>query len=138
MLNLRQEFPTQWHRFLKPTSPATENIFELAMAPNLFPFRDRRKTLKINTIWLLARCTPEGKYDVVITHPDGSVQMSLAPVNQYGDLHFSQKGDPKEPLGIEIVPTDPPTTWQLRMTPPAGGSIDDVKDVLLVLGYEWT
>jgi hypothetical protein len=55
MLNLRQVFPTQWHRFLNPTNPADGNVFELEMSPNHFPMLDLAKTLKVNTIWLLAR-----------------------------------------------------------------------------------
>ena len=62
MFNLRQEFPTQWHRFLNPTNPADGNIFELEMSPRLFSFRDGEKTLKVNAIWLLARCTDTGSY----------------------------------------------------------------------------
>lgn len=151
MFNLRQEFPIQWHRFLNPTNPLSGNVFELEMIPSLFPWRDVEKTLKVNTIYLLARCTDTGNYKVVMTPPlpalppVGSDTMTLAPVNQYGGLHFSQKGDDQTPLGIEIVPTDPPVKWQLEMTRPGGGNLQEdpvkkvmeVEDMLLVLGYEW-
>jgi hypothetical protein len=140
MFNLRQEFPTQWHRFLHPTNPADGNVFELDMSPNLFPIRDKAKTLKVNTIWLLARCTDIGSYEVTIAPPlpapsppaQDPNKMTLAPVNQYGGLHFSQK----DGLGIEVVLTVPPIKWQLRMTRP-DGEIIEVEDLLLVLGYEW-
>lgn len=143
MFSLRQEFPTQWSRFLNPTDPANGNIFELEMSSNLFPIRDAEKTLKVNTIWLLARCTDPGSYEVVMTPPlplpPPDDTMTLTPVNQYGGLHFSQKGSAQDPLGIEIVPSDPPVKWQLTMTRPGGGNLQDmeVKDVLLVFGYEW-
>lgn len=82
MFNLRQEFPTQWHRFLPPTDPDDENVFELEMSPSLFPIRDAEKTLKVSTIWLLARCTDAGNYKVVVTYPNNSQDiMTLAPVN---------------------------------------------------------
>jgi len=143
MLNLKQEFPTQWHRFLNPANPANGNIFELDMAPGLFPIRDAGKILKISTLWLLARCTNAGSYTVVATQPSGSVTMALAPVNQYGGLHFCQKD--VSALGIEIVPTDPPVKWQLKMTRPGGGKLQEdplkkvmeVEEVILVLGYGW-
>jgi hypothetical protein len=63
--------------------------------------------------------------------------MTLAPLNQYGGLHFSQKD--VAALGIEVVPTDPPVKWQLTMTNPGGENLqeEEVEDVLLVLGYEW-
>jgi hypothetical protein len=143
MFNLRQEFPTQWHRFLNPTDPTEGNVFELEMSPNLFPFRDKDKTLKVNTIWLLARCTDAGSYKVVMMPPlpPESNTMMLALVNQYGGLHFSQK----DVVGIEIVPTDPPIKWQLTMTRPGGGNLQEdpvkkvmeVENAILVLGYEW-
>ncbi|HEV8713432.1 MAG TPA: neuraminidase-like domain-containing protein [Candidatus Binatia bacterium] len=149
MFNLRQEFPSQWHRFLHPANPANGNVFELEMVPSLFPIRDMGKTLKVNTVWLLARCTDTGSYNIVMTPPlpapppVGSDTMTLAPVNQYGGLHFSQKG--VAALGIEVVPTDPPVKWQLKMIRPGGGNLQEdpvkkiieVEDVLLVLGYEW-
>jgi hypothetical protein len=148
LFNLRQGFPTQWHRFLHPTDPASDNIFELEMSPSQFPIRDTEKTLKVNTIWLLARCTDPGTYNVAMTPlldppNDGSITMNLAPVNQYGGLHFNQKDVTAQ--GIEVVPTDPPIKWQLIMTRPGGGNLQEdpvkkvieVEDVWLVLGYEW-
>ncbi|NJM76506.1 MAG: hypothetical protein HC852_12855, partial [Acaryochloridaceae cyanobacterium RU_4_10] len=137
MFNLRQEFPTQWHRFLNPINPANGNIFELEMSSDLFPIRDHGKTLKINTIWLLARCTQPG-YNVVITPPltPPSNTMMLTPSNQYGDLYF-HINDNVAAQGIEIVPTDPPVKWQLKMTRSGGNLKDEVEDFLLILGYEW-
>jgi len=142
MLDLRREFPTQWHRFLNPTNQGSRNVFELEMSPSLFPMRDLAKTLKVNKIWLLARCAGAGSYSVVMTPPLPAQNaeantMTLAPVNQYGGLYFDQKDVAAEE--IKIVPTDPPVTWQLRMTRPDDENLQDmeVEDVLLVLGYEW-
>ncbi len=144
LFSLRQEFPTQWSRFLNPVSPATDNVFELAMEPRLFPLLDQGQTLKITTIWLLARCTHPGSYTVVLEPPlpapppppetDPNV-MTLAPVQQYGGLHFSQK----DGLDIEVAPTGSPVQWKLKMTPPGGGSLQplEVEEIFLVLGYEW-
>ncbi len=156
MFNLRQEFPTQWHRFLNPTNPTNGNIFELEMSPSLFPFRDEGKTLKVNSIWLLARCTNAEDYSVILNPPlpapsppgsDTSDTMRLVRVNQYGGLHFSQKDVKDVSPSVAIVPTGPPVKWQLKMTHagPGGGNLQEdlvkkvmeVEDVLLVLGYEW-
>ena len=137
MFNLKQEFPTQWHRFLNPINPVNGNIFELEIESSLFPFRDGGKTLKVNTIWLLARCTNSGNYGVNLTPPlppppDGSNNMTLTPVNQYGGLHFAQKD-----VETEIDPTASPVPWQLQISRPGGNLKEEVEEVLLVLGYEW-
>jgi hypothetical protein len=147
--DLRQEFPTQWYRFLNPANPANGNIFELEMSPVLFRFLDSRKTLKINSISLLARCLDDGAYQVVATPPlaapppPGSNTMSIAKVSQFGGLHFGQR-DVSAAL-IEVAPNGPAVTWQMRMNRPGGGNLQldpvtntmEVQDVLLILGYEW-
>lgn len=147
LFNLRQEFPTQWHRFLNPTNPADGNTFELEISPSLFRVQDAGKTLKVNTIWLLARCADAGNYslDLMLIPPPpappplGSETFTLVRVNQYGGLHFSQKDVSASPSPIEIVPTDPPVNWQFKMARPGGGNLGgtEVEDVLLVMGYEW-
>jgi hypothetical protein len=148
MFNLRQEFPSQWHRFLYPTNPEDGNIFELEILPNLFPIRDQGKALKVNTIWLLARSTESVNYEVVMTPPlpepppDDSNTMVLSRSNLYGGLHFSQKSD----LDIEVAPTaNPPVKWQLKMTRSDGGDLQEnsltkemeIEDLLLIVGYSW-
>lgn len=138
MFNLRQEFPSQWYRFLNPTNPADRNNFELEIIPSLFPIRDTGKTLKVNTIWLLARCTNSAAYTIVMTHllpeppPAETHTLTLTPVDQYGGLHFSQKD-----VEIEIDLTAAPVKWQLHMSRSGGNVPEEVEDVSLVLGYEW-
>ena len=151
MLNLKQEFPTQWHQFLHPLDPTTGNIFELEMKPSLFPLLGQGGgTLKVNTIWLLARCANEGSYNVVMSPPlplsdesdISSNTLTLASANQYGGLHFSQKE-----VSVEVMSTAQPVKWQLKMTRSGGGDLQEdpvtkameVDDFILVLGYgyEW-
>ena len=139
VLDLRQEFPSQWHRFLTPQIPGGANVFEFELSPNLFPFRDAGKSLTINSVSFLARCTGSGNYEVALTLP-ASATFSLAPVAQYGGLHFGQQSIP-----IDLEPDDPPTLWKFTMTGPSGGVLteDTVKRVMevehlvLVLGYAW-
>ena len=87
---------------------------------------------------MLARCTDSGNYTVVMTPPlpePPPVEpntLTLASVNQYGGLHFSQKD-----VEVEIDPTVSPVKWQLQMSRPSGNLKEEVEEVLLVLGYEW-
>jgi hypothetical protein len=140
ILDLRREFPTQWSRFLNPANPANGNVFELEMSSGLFPIRDADKTLKVNTIYLFARCTNAGNYVVTLTPPlpvpppVNVNAMSLAKSNQYGGLHFGEKDVSAENVGI--VPGNPPSTWRIKVTSPGGGNLG-VEDAILVLGYQW-
>src|SRR2546423_6497983 len=123
MLDLRREFPSQWHRFTTPASNSGLNIFEFEASPDLFPIKDTGKTLKINSIWLMARCTDPGSYEVKLTWPlsGDSETFSLPEVNQYGGLHAGQKGG--SALTPEVVPNDPPGFWRVGITRPRGGEL---------------
>jgi hypothetical protein len=147
IFNLRQEFPSQWQRFLNPINPANGNIFELEMSPGLFSFRDNGKSLKVNSIWLLVRGQDGENYTAVLNPPlpapppAGSDNFTLAQANQFGRLHFAQKD--VSAAGVLIDPAAPLLKWQLKMTNPAnpGGILKneppELEDALLVLGYEW-
>lgn len=152
MYDLRQEFPGEWYRFLHPVAPAGENIFELKMSSGLFPWRDAGATLKINRIWLLARCTDPGNYSVTMTPPlpapppPGSNTVTLTPNARFGGLHANGlTGKDVSAAAIQVAPTDPEVTWRIRLTRPGGGNLQqdpvrqvmEVEDLLLVLGYEW-
>jgi hypothetical protein len=58
----------------------------------------------------------------------------LPTVNEYGGLHFGQK----DFSGLEVTPNDPAVLWQLQMTGPLGGNLQDkeVEDIIMVLGYQ--
>jgi hypothetical protein len=113
------------------------------MAPRLFRTLDMGKTLKVNKLWLLARCTNAGGYAAVLTAPAPAapVAANLVRLNVYGELHFAQK----DVVDLELAPTGPPATWQLKVSPPHPGLLQkdpvtqtsEVEDVYLVLGYEW-
>ncbi|MCK1642484.1 hypothetical protein IVA95_34240 [Bradyrhizobium sp. 157] len=146
--SLRHEFPSQWSRFLHPADPADGNVFDVTMTADLFRNLDLGKTLKVNTIWLLARCTDAGNYKVVLTPPlpepppAAANELSLVRSNQFGGLHFAQRDS--SPDGV-IIESSNPVTWQLAMTRPGGGDLQEdpvtkameVEDMVLVVGYEW-
>ena len=142
LFNLRHEFPTQWSRFLNPNDPVDGNVFELEMSPSLFRMIDQGKTLKVNTICLLSRCADVRHYTVLMNLPlpppvgTNSISMTLAPVNQYGGMHFSQKD--VSAIGIQILPNTTPVKWQLKMSGPDGNLGENkLQDMFLLVGFEW-
>jgi hypothetical protein len=137
LLDLRKELPGAWSRFLNPADPAAGNVFELPMEPRLFSLPDHDKTLKITTVWLLARCTDQGTYTATLeVPPAGPKEMKLAPEARYGGLHAKETTG----LAITVKPAGPPVLpWKLKMTRPDGKNLkpQEVTDVFLVLGYDW-
>ena len=117
------------------------------MSADLFMLKDAGKTLKLNTIWVLARCANGGTYKVILNPPlpgpSPADTLKLAKVNQYGGLHFAQKD--VSALGLEVAP-DEALTWSLKMTRPGGGNLQqdpdtgemEVTDLMLAVGYQWS
>jgi len=136
MLNLRQEFSSQWHRFLHPGNPQDENVLEIEIDPGLFLFRDVGKTLNVVTLGVLARCSEATVYNFAVKPPsqDDEISIALNRSDDYGGLHFGAAAKPK----IEIKPNDPQNKWRIKVSREDNDfSIDEVEDVLLILGYEW-
>ncbi len=145
--NLRRDFPSQWARFLNPTDPAGDNVFELDMSANLFRALDRGQTLKLNAIYLLARCMDAGSYKAVLSPPLTAPKNSaLMPVSSdYGALHVGiLPADPADPFDVQIPPNGAPVTWKLTVTRPGGGKLQidpatgekEIADFAVILGYE--
>jgi hypothetical protein len=135
MLNLRRDFPTQWHQFLHPVNANDSNIFEFELAPNLFPIRDTNNTLTVKTIVLLARSAAAGelKFDLTIsTQTPISITLQQGD-NRYGNLYF---GEAPAPAGVEIVPTAPPAKWKLTPSGDGGLPVAQLEELFLVIGYE--
>jgi hypothetical protein len=148
LIDVKRELPAEWHRFLNPTNPASGNVLTVDLTRNLFRVIDADKRIKINSISLLARCTDPGSYNVVLSAlpappPPGSNVMVLAPLAKYGGMHFNRRE--VETLGIELLPTGPSVKWTMQITRSGGANLQpdpgsnemEVKEFLIVLGYEW-
>ena len=142
IINLKHDFSSEWHKLLHPNNPANGNVLEFEITRNLFPYRDKLHTLKINTITLLARCSDSGDYDITFNPPlpapppAGADEMTLNPVSTYGNLHFATKDTSGDALELNFS-TD--IIWKIKVESPSGNNLEEneMEDMYLILGYEW-
>jgi hypothetical protein len=141
-VDLRREFGSQWSRFVNPADSASGNIFELELLPALFPMRDAGKSLSIKALYLLARCTDAGDYQVTIATPQATgISLPLTGSPAYGGLHFGEIA-----VSFDFVPGGPPAVLGIRMERPGGGNLTvdpasqtaEVQDAVLLLAYHWS
>jgi hypothetical protein len=148
MFDLRQEFPSQWHRFLYPANAAAGNVLDLDISPRLFRLVDNGKELKINSLALLARSEHSADYKVELTLPEappaaGDELMTLVRVNQFGALHFNQKD--LVPWGTKLAAQGPAEKWNIRIRRDDGTNLQEnpvtkqmeLQDLYVVVGYDW-
>jgi len=133
-----------------PVQVAGGNVFELDMSSSLFQTRDAGKTIRINSLILLARCTDAGVYTLTMTPPlpapppPASNTVALAKNASYGGLHAGQRA--VNDADVEVAPTGDPVTWRIIATRPGGGNlivdpttnVPEMQDLMLIAGYVWS
>ncbi|GAA0193468.1 hypothetical protein GCM10009122_56400 [Fulvivirga kasyanovii] len=142
IINLKHDFASEWHKLLHPNNPASGNVLEFKVTRNLFPFRDKLHTLKINMITILARCSDGGDYDITFNPPlpepppAGADEMTLTPVATYGNLHFATRDTSGDAIELDFSAD---IIWNLKVESPSGNNLEvnELEDMYLILGYEW-
>jgi hypothetical protein len=74
VFSLRQEFPTEWRRFLNPAASATAiQTLTMALTKERFPFLVQGRISAINSMKLLVKIKPEFS----VSHNDSTLKLSL-------------------------------------------------------------
>ena len=143
--DLRREFPVEWQRFLFPEDPLAGNVMDLSITRDMFRYLGQDSTLKVNTLWVMARCSDGGDYTVRLQPPlpAGNETMTLAKLDSYGGLHVADQ-QPVSTFDVTLEADGTPSVWQLSMTRPGGSNLQsdaaagtsEVEDLLLVVGYQ--
>lgn len=142
IINLKHDFPSDWHKMLYPDDPSKGNVMKMKITRNLFPYRDHLHALKVNKIAILARCFDGGDYDVTFypplpePPPAGTDKMTLTTVAEFGNLHYASRDTPGDSIQLDFSTEN---IWKLKIESPSGNNLSDneLEDMNLVLGYEW-
>ncbi|MEO0570250.1 MAG: neuraminidase-like domain-containing protein [Bacteroidota bacterium] len=136
--NLKQEFPSKWHKMLHPADGSTENILEFNLKQDHFPYRDKGQKLEVNALHLLANTSGSGNYRARFNSPlaSGSAFMELTKVEDYGELLYAKKDTSGENIELDFSGEN---LWNLEVVSPSGEllSQDELNNLLLVLEYKW-
>lgn len=141
IINLKHDFPSEWHKLLTPSNPSDGNILDFKITSNLFPYRDKLHTLKINTITLLAKCSNIGDYNITFNPPlsalpEGSDEMTLKQDTSFGNLHFDTKDTSGEAIELDFSNE---INWNLKVESPSDKNLEEkeLEEMYLILGFEW-
>lgn len=134
----KHRFSSEWHRFLNPSDEASANVLNLPLTPNLFSYRDGLRTLNINSITLIAKCSESESYNVTLNPPlgTGSDVLTLNPEPSVGNLHFASKDTSGAAINLDFSTEQ---IWTLRIESPSGNNLADneLEDLFLILSYNW-
>ncbi len=143
MFSARHDYGSAWARFLNPGT-GNDQILNLQMPPDRFPFFTYGLDLKVATIDVLSKTSDTSDYMLVITPPGGiatTVTFSADPT--LGGVHHwdNPNVSPKIDLGKALSNGAPPPTWSFKLKKASAADFrsltaSDLDDLVIIVGYQ--
>jgi hypothetical protein len=152
MFSLKNEFTTEWHRFLHPVPTDGEQVLSFTIGKDRFPFFTQGWEIKVMKLDVFARCTQTGNYDLKLSimkanHSPVNSSPIVMPKNAgYGDLNKATlKGSDALTIGLNVEELDlagplsiklkhnTATLYKSLATEPS-----EVENIFLVVHYKLT
>ena len=150
MFSMRQEFPTEWHRFLHPGVAGSEQVLHFTLGKERFPFFVRNRGVVVMKIEIFARCCQSDEYKMVLSYTksdgvDGESVVSseiIAPQSStYGGLNKATIG--VNDAGLNLMEVDITKEMTLKLKRSSAQDYhsllknpEEVKDIFIVLHYK--
>ena len=146
MFSMRHEFPTEWHEFFHPDAVGAEQILDITLGKQRFPFFAQHRNLVVMKVEVLARCTPPGSYQTVLSYMDSdsdtttSGELTMPPNAQYGGLNTITIDTAGTGLDLSEMDISKPMTLKLKRTSATDyahltTSPPEVADMFLIIHY---
>lgn len=145
LFSLKEEFPTEWHRFLHPA--AGDQILKVVLGQQRFPFLVQNRAVTVGEITVLARCSDAGSYNLVLSYKDeddnvvSSNEISLSAKDRFGELKVATIGSTDAGLNLEDLDVTREMTIKLKRSGAANFASlatepkDEVMDLYLAVAY---
>ena len=143
LFSARQDYGTAWARFLNPGS-STDQVLNLPMPPERFPFYTNGLDIKVASIDVLAKTSDGGDYTLVVTPPGGSAtSVTFSADATLGGVHHWENPNlsPKIDLGKTPSNSATPPTWSFKLKKSSATDFrsltaSDLDDLVVIVGYQ--
>ncbi|MFT4939454.1 MAG: hypothetical protein ACI88A_002496 [Paraglaciecola sp.] len=135
LLNIRQDFPNEWHRFQNPPVENTEQILTLTIGKDRFPFFIQEREVKVITVDVFAKNSSGDDYQLELSQNEnnsGPIDMVRNPQSQYRNLHIAAQLR-HESFSLKI---EEQLNLKLDRSTADDFSPDEVEDLFLILHYK--
>jgi hypothetical protein len=146
MLSMKQEFTTEWYRFLHPTAQGAEQILTFTTGKDRFPFFARNRNIQVMKIQSFAKCSQPGDYKMIFsyTNLDGdfinSAEITMPQDENYGGLNKATINVTSAGLNLEELDITKPISVKVRKNninnfTSLSTNPEEVSDLFLVFHY---
>jgi len=129
MFSMKHEFPTEWHKFLHPSTEGGEQVLSFTLGKERFPFFIQDRDIVVMKVEVFAKCTQAGDYHIIMSNINlvgdtvTSSQITMPQSDSYGGLN-------KATINVNDAGLDIAGAMSLKM------KHDEVEDMFLVIHYK--
>ncbi|MCP4398170.1 MAG: hypothetical protein GY801_12845 [bacterium] len=131
MFSMKHEFPTEWHKFLHPGDDNLEQILNVTLGKERFPFFAQHRSINVKQIDVLAKTTEDEDYHLNIS----ATEILMSEIATYGGLQ-------KATLSGSTANINVNDSLSLKLKRQSAGNYtslgtnpDEVTDIFIVLHY---
>ena len=158
LFSLRHEFPTEWRKFLPPSTVGAEQSLDFTLGKKRFPFFVQDRDIVVMKIDTFAKCTQATDYKMVLSYVDSNGNTVISPKvdpanagkpkvitlpqsNAFGGLNTATIKENDAALNLEELDIEEKMSLQLkRSTATDYKSLvttpDEVEDIFFVVHYK--
>lgn len=147
MFSLRHEFPGEWYRFLHPLVPGSDQVMNLSLKKEHFPFFTRERQIDIMKLEIFAKASRTGDYNLMLTATDTSdTEMVSAQINMpeaplYANMQKVTIAGATTGVSVEDIAVFEPMTMKFKHNTDLdyhsiGTDPEELEDVFLVMHYK--
>ncbi len=147
MFSMKHEFPTEWHKFLHPTTEGEEQVLSFTIGKQRFPFFTHDRNIVPMRLEAFAKCTQAGDYHMVLSYINfdedtvTSSEITMPQNENYGGLNKAtinvndaglnlEEQDITGEMSLKVKYSTAPDYKGLATKP------DEVEDIFLVIHYK--
>jgi hypothetical protein len=150
MIDLKRDFPAEWHKFLHPLTDGTEQILQFTLGKKRFPFFVQERELSIINIEVIAKFTQEMSYVTKLTYVKAdtepeeiveSEEIHMPQKPEYGGIYIASIDTTDASLNLEEFDITKQNTLRLKREGAEDYTLlttdpDEVEELFLVIHYK--
>jgi hypothetical protein len=148
MFSIRHEFGTEWHKFLHPAIAGTDQVLNVTLRQEHFPYFAQAKKVVVKGIDVMVRASEEGEYKMIATGKNlsgipiaTSSEVSMPDDTSLPSLNTGVLANGTPGFNVSQLDIFAPMAFKFKHSTDAdfhsiGTSPDEFSDLLFIVKYQ--
>lgn len=150
MFNMKQEFSSEWHKFLNPPIVGTDQVLSVSLQKEHFPFFAKERAINVKKVEVLIKAARPGDYKMILAAKDvdnvamTSSEISMPESATYANMQKATLKGTTAGINVDDINVFEPISLRFRhnsdiSSPQKYNEIDtnpeEISDIFVVLHY---